>query len=84
MCKRDIGREILEGVQEINAYKMGKISLKTRELKEPLPPPKYTGQTEFVPSGLCGSDGSEPAHGSRLGAREARTERSGKVVATNC
>jgi len=35
MVDRDIGLEILEGIQEIKAYKSGKIDLKTRELKTP-------------------------------------------------
>ena len=38
MIKRDIGKEILEGIKEIKAYKDGKITLKTRKLKEPSPP----------------------------------------------
>lgn len=38
MCKRNIGLEILEGIKEIKAYKTGEISLKARELKDPLPP----------------------------------------------
>ena len=38
MSERDIGLEILEGIQEIKAFKAGKINLRTRELKEPSPP----------------------------------------------
>ena len=38
MIKRDIGKEILEGIKEIKAYKDGKITLKTRKLKEPSSP----------------------------------------------
>ncbi len=38
MSERDIGLEILEGLQEIKAYKAGKIDLRTRELKDPSPP----------------------------------------------
>jgi putative transcriptional regulator len=38
MAERDIGMEILEGLKEIKAYQAGKISLKTRELKEPASP----------------------------------------------
>ncbi|MDM8527072.1 hypothetical protein QUF58_02565 [Anaerolineales bacterium HSG24] len=38
MADRDIGLEILEGIQEIKAYKSGKIDLKIRELKDPSPP----------------------------------------------
>lgn len=35
MNERNIGTEILEGIQEIKAYKAGKIDLRTRELSEP-------------------------------------------------
>jgi len=35
MTKRNIGIEILEGIKEIKAFKTGKISLKTRDLKAP-------------------------------------------------
>ena len=35
MSKRDIGSEILEGLQEIKAYKASELNLRTRELKEP-------------------------------------------------
>ncbi|MBC8445930.1 MAG: transcriptional regulator, partial [Chloroflexi bacterium] len=35
MSERDVGREILEGIREIKAYKAGEIALNTRELREP-------------------------------------------------
>jgi len=35
MSERDIGREILEGIREIKAYRAGEIDLKTRELRDP-------------------------------------------------
>ena len=38
MSERDIGQEILEGIQEIKAHKAGRIDLRTRELKEPSSP----------------------------------------------
>ncbi len=38
MSKRDIGQEILEGIREIKAHKVGEITLRTRTLKEPSPP----------------------------------------------
>jgi putative transcriptional regulator len=40
MSDRDIGQEILEGIQEIKAFKEGKISLRTHELKDPAPSKK--------------------------------------------
>ncbi len=38
MSERNIGLEILEGIQEIKKFKAGEIELKTRELKEPADP----------------------------------------------
>jgi putative transcriptional regulator len=38
MSERDIGREILEGIRQIKAYKAGEIDLRTRELTEPSSP----------------------------------------------
>ncbi len=35
MSDRNIGQEILEGIEEIKAFKKGKVSLRTRTLKEP-------------------------------------------------
>jgi putative transcriptional regulator len=40
MSERDIGREILEGIKEVKAYKMGKIDLRTHKLKESSSPRK--------------------------------------------
>lgn len=37
MSDRDIGQEILEGIREIKAFKKGKVSLRTHELKAPSP-----------------------------------------------
>lgn len=38
MSERDIGHEILEGIQEIKAYKKGEKALRSHTLKEPAPP----------------------------------------------
>lgn len=38
MSNRDIGAEILEGINEIKAHKKGKGNLRTTELSEPSPP----------------------------------------------
>jgi len=40
MSERNIGLEILEGIQEIKAFKEGKKSLRTFELSEPSSPQK--------------------------------------------
>ncbi len=34
MAKRDIGTEILQGIREVNAYKAGRLRLKTHTLKQ--------------------------------------------------
>jgi putative transcriptional regulator len=38
MTNRDIGAEILEGINEIKAFKKGKVSLKTTQLSQPSEP----------------------------------------------
>jgi putative transcriptional regulator len=38
MSNRDISQEILEGIRDIQAFKAGKKTLRTRTLKEPAPP----------------------------------------------
>jgi putative transcriptional regulator len=38
MTERDIGNEILEGIQAIKAYKKGGKALRVHKLKEPAPP----------------------------------------------
>lgn len=38
MSKRDIGAEILNGINEIKEFKKGRIQLKVTELSEPSPP----------------------------------------------
>lgn len=37
MSERDIGQEIVTGIQEIKAFKARRLDLKTRELKQPVP-----------------------------------------------
>ncbi|PKO03991.1 MAG: transcriptional regulator [Chloroflexi bacterium HGW-Chloroflexi-3] len=38
MSKRDIAQEILDGIQEIKAFKAGRSDLRTHSLKEPSSP----------------------------------------------
>ncbi len=54
MSKRDIGQEILEGLQEIKAYKAGKTTLKTRELKNPAAPKDIRAQMKLSQSAFAG------------------------------
>jgi putative transcriptional regulator len=49
MSERDIGLEILEGIQEIKAYKDGKLDLRTRVLTEPSTPK----ETRFGQNYIC-------------------------------
>ena len=37
MSKRDIGQEILEGMRDVKAYKVGKKALRVRKVNPPLP-----------------------------------------------
>lgn len=57
MSERDIGREILEGIQEIKAYKAGQLELRTRVLTEPSMPReirKRLGLSQAAFAGLMG------------------------------
>ncbi|SEF46987.1 hypothetical protein SAMN06264348_101252 [Oceanospirillum linum] len=38
MGDRNLGAEILDGINEIKQFKKGKLALRTHELSEPLPP----------------------------------------------
>lgn len=44
MPQRDIGQEILDGIQEIKAYKAGQVDLRTRTLTAPAPPQAIRAQ----------------------------------------
>ena len=54
MSERDIGREILEGIREIKAYKAGEIELRTRELKEPSSPREIRLKLELSQAAFAG------------------------------
>ncbi|WP_102798845.1 helix-turn-helix domain-containing protein [Bowmanella denitrificans] len=54
MSKRDIGAEILEGIQEIKQHKKGKISLKVTELSEPSPPEVIRSKLNMSQSAFAG------------------------------
>ena len=54
MAKRDIGLEILEGIQEIKTYKAGKVDLRTRELKEPSSPQEIRRRLGLSQSAFAG------------------------------
>jgi len=54
MNNRDIGLEILEGIDEINNFKKGKVSLKTTELSEPSKPQVIRSKLELSQSAFAG------------------------------
>ena len=54
MSKRDVGQEILEGIQEIKAYKAGKKTLRTHILKEPAAPKVIRAKLRLSQSAFAG------------------------------
>jgi len=54
MKNRDIGTEILEGLQEINEYKKGKIKLRVTELSEPSEPRVIRAKLKLSQSAFAG------------------------------
>ncbi|MEP3351508.1 MAG: type II toxin-antitoxin system MqsA family antitoxin [Marinomonas sp.] len=54
MSNRDIGLEILEGLNEIKNFKQGKVSLKTTELSEPSEPQVIRSKLNLSQSAFAG------------------------------
>jgi putative transcriptional regulator len=54
MSKRDLGAEILQGIQEIKQHKRGKQSLKTTELSEPSSPEVIRTKLHMSQSAFAG------------------------------
>jgi putative transcriptional regulator len=54
MSKRDIGQEILEGIQEIKAYKAGEKTLRIHTLKEPASPKIIRAKLKLSQSAFAG------------------------------
>ncbi len=54
MAKRDIGQEILEGLQEINAYKAGKVDLRKRILHPPAPANEIRAKLQLSQTAFAG------------------------------
>ncbi len=54
MNHRDIGSEILDGINEINHFKQGKTSLKVTELSEPSKPQVIRSKLELSQSAFAG------------------------------
>ncbi len=54
MSKRDIGQEILEGIQDIKAHKAGEKTLRTHNLREPAPPQVIRAKLKLSQSAFAG------------------------------
>lgn len=54
MPKRNIGMEILEGIQEIKAYKAGELKLRTHKFKRVAPPRKIRAQLQLSQTAFAG------------------------------
>lgn len=54
MTERNIGMEILEGIQEIKAFKTGKVTLRTHKFKRVAPPQKIRAKLQLSQSAFAG------------------------------
>ena len=54
MSKRDIGQEILEGIRDIKAHKIGKKFLRTHTLREPSSPQIIRSKLKLSQSAFAG------------------------------
>ncbi|MGB8215082.1 MAG: helix-turn-helix domain-containing protein [Anaerolineales bacterium] len=54
MSKRDIGQEILDGIQDIKEYKAGQKTLHTRTIPEPAPPQIIRAKLKLSQSAFAG------------------------------
>jgi putative transcriptional regulator len=54
MSKRDVGREILDGLREVKAYKAGTAKLRTHILREPAPPQVIRAKLKLSQAAFAG------------------------------
>ncbi len=54
MSERAIGKEILDGIGEVKAFKEGKVNLVTRQLDEPSHPKKIRAQLQLSQAAFAG------------------------------
>jgi putative transcriptional regulator len=54
MSKRNIGQEILDGIQEIKEHKAGKKALRTRTITQPAPPQIIRARLRLSQSAFAG------------------------------
>ena len=60
MSERDIGKEILDGIKEIKAYKAGKVALKTNVISEPSPAKEIREKLQLSQSAFASLMGVSP------------------------
>ena len=60
MSDRDIGQEVLDGINKIKKHKKGKIKLKTHSLAEPSPPIKIRQKLKLSQSAFASLMGVSP------------------------
>ena len=54
MSERDTGQEILDGIQEIKAFKAGQVELRTRTLSAPAAPQAIRAQLDLSQAAFAG------------------------------
>ncbi len=54
MADRNLGAEILDGINEIKQFKKGKLALRTQELSEPSPPKAIRLKLDMSQSAFAG------------------------------
>ena len=54
MNKREIGQEILEGIQEIKAFKAGRGTLQTLTMQDPAPPQEIRAKLNLSQAAFAG------------------------------
>lgn len=54
MSQRDIGQELLDGIQEFKTYKAGQVNLRTRRLTAPSAPQTIRGQLNLSQAAFAG------------------------------
>lgn len=87
MSRRDIGQEILEGIQEIKPYKASQVNLRTRTLTAPAASQAIRGQLNLSQAAFAGlmgvsvRTGPAAAQRARQGAAAHRRAAPGEVYA---
>lgn len=84
MGERNIGAEILDGIQEIKQFKKGKLALRAQGARGALAAQSDPIEAETVAIGLCRLDGRQRANASGLGARASGAARSGNSTTAHC